>query len=641
MSELAHHDPATILVIDDIAENRLLLATQLKRESYHLLSAANGADGIEIARHQMPDLILLDLMLPGMNGFEVCRALKQDPRTQNIPIIILTALRDVAYRIEGIEAGADEFLSRPHHQEELIVRVRSLVRLKRARERLEAERNHLRLLHDVSQATMRHIDLEKIITEIIDYTQKAVGATKGSVILTDEEGRVTHKYLARAFSGISVSESIADRVMRDGFAGWLWHEKQGDIVHDTQTDGRWVTLIDDTEAAGSAVGVPLVQVDESALGLIILTHPDSHYFTRSHLSLLETIGGQVTVTLRNARLFEKVKDERRKLEAVLEQSNDAIVTTDEELRILLFNEMAEQIFRLREADVVGKRVGDIAELSSLDDLFDQATRGPVGWDIILDERRILYASVSPVQETGYIAVMQDVTERIRMERREREELREIFGRYVSPSLLNHAIASEDIPANQKRWAIILFADLRNNTEMVVNLPADEALALLNEIFDELMEIIFENEGTVLDLIGDELEVTFNVPFDQPDAADRALRTAVMMQARFNERQAEWSERSGATIGLGIGIDEGEVVIGNVGSRRRMNLALVGEAVNTAHRLVDLAEDGQIVVSEGFYDMIESPLSANFIPMHNVSIKGKPTASVIYLANQRRGEKVLA
>jgi class 3 adenylate cyclase len=302
---------------------------------------------------------------------------------------------------------------------------------------------------------------------------------------------------------------------------------------------------------------------------------------------------------------------------------------------LLFNQTAERIFGLCEDEVVGKHVSLIPGLSSLNDLFDQAMRGPVGRDIVLDEKRILYASVSPIIGTGYIAVLQDVTERIKMERREREELREIFGRYVSPSLLDHAIHGDtDIFAHQKRWAIVLFADLRNNTEMVVNLPASEALSLLNEIFDDLMEIIFANQGTVLDLIGDELEVTFNVPFDQPDAVARALKTAIEMQERFNERQAEWSERSGVKIGLGIGIDQGEVVIGNVGSHRRMNLALVGEAVNTAHRLVDLAEDGQIVVSESFYREIESA-DTEFTPIRDIYIKGKPETTVVYCANQRK------
>ena len=90
-------------------------------------------------------------MMPDMNGFEVCTHLRQNEATSLIPVIMVTALREVQYRIEGIEAGADEFLSRPHVREELLVRVRTLIRLKQARVNLEKERNRLKLLYDISR----------------------------------------------------------------------------------------------------------------------------------------------------------------------------------------------------------------------------------------------------------------------------------------------------------------------------------------------------------------------------------------------------------------------------------------------------------------------------------------------------------
>ncbi len=142
-------EPATILIIDDSAENRLLLSSQLGIEGYEVLQAEAGREGIDMAEEVDPDLILLDVMMPEMNGFEVCRHLKGNGSTGGIPIIMVTALREVQYRIKGIEAGADEFLSRPHHREELLVRVQALIQLKRARERLEEERNRLQLLYDI------------------------------------------------------------------------------------------------------------------------------------------------------------------------------------------------------------------------------------------------------------------------------------------------------------------------------------------------------------------------------------------------------------------------------------------------------------------------------------------------------------
>ncbi|MGB1252465.1 MAG: response regulator [Candidatus Promineifilaceae bacterium] len=623
---LNEQTPSSVLIIDDTMENRLLLASQLSSEKYRILSATTGLEGIDLAQKNLPDLVLLDVMLPEMNGFEVCRRLKKHPKTTNIPIIMITSLRDVTYRIRGIEAGADEFLSRPHHREELLIRVKSLVQLKRARERLEAERNHLQLLYDVSQVTTHSLNLAEMISNIIDYTQKAVGATKGSVLLTDHSGLVTHKFLARAISGVSVGASIADKVMQEGFAGWLWSERNGGIVLDTSDDPRWVPLPNDEEPAGSAVGAPLAHPDNGVYGLIILTHPSPHYFQDSHLALLKTIGVQVTAAVRNARLFNTISEEQRKLSAILNQSNDAIVTTDEQQRIVLFNDRAEGIFGIETDSIVGRYVEDIPELQSLTDLFDQADESvAMGRDILLHENCILYGSVTPVKGAGYIAVLQDVTERIKMERREKEELRDLFGRYVSPSLLEHVSPNNrNLLERRKRWAIILFADLRNNTEIIVNLPAEKALDLLNEIFAMMTEVVYRYEGTILDLIGDELEVGFNIPDDQPDAAQRALLTAIEMQRKFDLLRPQLYERSGAQIGLGVGIDQGEAIIGNVGSDQRMNLALVGKAVNMAHRMVDMAADGQIVVSADFYRVVEQESkrqNIQFNSIGDVKIKG--------------------
>src|SRR5690606_23742730 len=145
-------DAASILIVDDSPENRLLLSSQLEMAGYEILQAEDEYEGIEIARRDRPDLILLDVMMPGINGFAVCRQLKAGETTRGIPIIMVTALRDVQYRIEGIEAGADEFLSRPHHREELLLRVKALLQLKQAREHLEQERNHLQLLYEISRA---------------------------------------------------------------------------------------------------------------------------------------------------------------------------------------------------------------------------------------------------------------------------------------------------------------------------------------------------------------------------------------------------------------------------------------------------------------------------------------------------------
>ena len=127
---------ARVLVVDDVELNVKLLEAKLASEYFEVVTAYNGPAALELADAEPPDIILLDVMMPRMDGFEVCRRLKANPRTTDIPVVMVTALSDVADRLRGLEAGADDFLTKPVNDIALFARVRSLVRLKRMMEEL-------------------------------------------------------------------------------------------------------------------------------------------------------------------------------------------------------------------------------------------------------------------------------------------------------------------------------------------------------------------------------------------------------------------------------------------------------------------------------------------------------------------------
>src|SRR6185312_15434582 len=121
---------ARILVVDDVPANVKLLEARLSAEYFDVLTASNGAEALAVCSRAECDIILLDVMMPDMDGFEVCRRLKSNPATHFIPVVIITALDSPADRVRGLEAGADDFLTKPVSDVVLIARVRSLTRLK-------------------------------------------------------------------------------------------------------------------------------------------------------------------------------------------------------------------------------------------------------------------------------------------------------------------------------------------------------------------------------------------------------------------------------------------------------------------------------------------------------------------------------
>ncbi len=135
--------PHRILIVDDNEANRDILATRLAANGYELLQAADGEEALEVARREKPDLILLDIMMPKIDGVEVCRQLKADKDLPFMPIILVTAKTDTKDVVAGLDAGADEYLTKPIDQAALVARVRSVLRLKALHDQVQAQANEL------------------------------------------------------------------------------------------------------------------------------------------------------------------------------------------------------------------------------------------------------------------------------------------------------------------------------------------------------------------------------------------------------------------------------------------------------------------------------------------------------------------
>lgn len=220
--------------------------------------------------------------------------------------------------------------------------------------------------------------------------------------------------------------------------------------------------------------------------------------------------------------------------------------------------------------------------------------------------------------------------------RRREALREMFRRYLSPRLADRILGDAELRStllagyDLRAHAVVLFADLRGFTSIAERLSPDAVVTLLNEYFTLLTEITFHYDGTIFHMAGDCLMVGFGVPVAQPDAAERAVCTAREMLDRFGDLAHTWKEQYDIEAGLGIGINEGDVIAGNVGSAAYMNYTIIGDTVNVASRLCQRARAGEILFSRSFKRSLdERGLDVGALELPPMTLRGRKTPIDIY------------
>jgi len=219
--------------------------------------------------------------------------------------------------------------------------------------------------------------------------------------------------------------------------------------------------------------------------------------------------------------------------------------------------------------------------------------------------------------------------RLAAEVQRKEEIRKAFARYISPRLaervLRESRGSEEVFRNlSNRAAVVaLFADLRGFTRLSETVPVSSIVPMLNEFFTELTAAAHEHEGTVFSMAGDSLLVGFNVPVPQSDATGRAVATGRAMIQRFAPVAARWQAEHGLSTGIGVGIEAGEVVVGNVGAPSFMSYTIIGDPVNVAARLMQRAQPNEILVGPRASLSLHALLGGSTpLDRRSVSLKGK-------------------
>ncbi|HEX4574815.1 MAG TPA: adenylate/guanylate cyclase domain-containing protein, partial [Gemmatimonadales bacterium] len=179
----------------------------------------------------------------------------------------------------------------------------------------------------------------------------------------------------------------------------------------------------------------------------------------------------------------------------------------------------------------------------------------------------------------------------------------------------------------KRPVVIFFSDIRGFTPLSEAMGPDQIATLLTEYFTEMVEMVFEHGGTLDKFMGDAIMALWGAPIAHEDDADRALRCALGQLTALEKLNAKWQEQGRPELRIGIGINFGEVFAGNIGSDRRLEYTVIGDAVNTAKRLCDTAGPNEILISEPFYQQLKKP--AKHEALEPIQVKGKSKKIPVY------------
>ncbi len=403
-----------ILIVDDDARNiEFIRDSLLVPSGYTALSATDGEEALHLALTEEPDLVLLDLQMPKLDGFDVLEALRQAGR--DIPVILITAYGSENVAAQAFRLGVRDYFPKPFKVTEMMEAVqRSLAeahltrekeelaaRIELANRELEQRLRQLTILYGISKSVTSLLDLDKLLIRIVEATMYVTGAEEISLFLLDEE---TQELQLRAV------QRAGDREARGV-------KESGDdaVVRQVMTTGQ-VAMIQSrrsrkTDPLQVALAVPLKSRDTTIGVLHATTDNAMEPLSDNDRYVLSVLADFAAIAIENARLFQEVEEQRGKLETILTGTEDVIVVTDENGRVLLMNPAAAEAFDADATQSVGKPILEVTGYQMLKELLSRKMGRQIAanLEVSLPDGRTSYASLSPIPDVGWALIMRDIT----------------------------------------------------------------------------------------------------------------------------------------------------------------------------------------------------------------------------------------
>lgn len=285
------HDPPLVLIADDQVPTTVLLERVFEHEGYQIKSVYDGITAVDAAKNMQPDLILLDVNMPGMNGFDVLRELRDNPVTSSIPTILITAQGESADIVHGLKLGADDYLRKPFQAQELLARAQSKMKSRRLEESLQRRTQDLEALLRVSEELNQHLETEDLMEFILYLALDLLSSEVAAIYRYNPESKAVVDSCIRSRDGsvdvFPLDEEIVLDYLQNDPQSHSWPILENAIFPDYET----------------GIITPLQHGGETR-GLLVVLRGNTDSFDENHLRLMNGISRQAALALRNAELYE-------------------------------------------------------------------------------------------------------------------------------------------------------------------------------------------------------------------------------------------------------------------------------------------------------------------------------------------------
>ncbi len=686
----AEANVSNILVIDDTPNNLRILSTILKAQKYEVRSVINGQMGLMAAQAAPPDLILLDINMPQMNGYEVCQSLKDSELTHDIPVIFISALTEALDKVRAFAVGGVDYITKPFQIEEVLLRVenqlarrqlekqlaqKNIQLQKEIRDRQRAE-EEIKLLLTVTQGISKVPDFYSALEVALSEVCEATGWSFGEAWIPNTEETVLECSSVFYYSsaGKNETEVAALKSFRqqseglnlqpnEGLPGRVWRQGKPEWIPDVSLQPSAIFLrYGLAQNCGFKAGfaVPIVmpstsfekqQAPGKILAVLVFFILESPQQDQRLVEVVSAVAAQLGTVIQQKKAEAALRDKEKYLRLIIDNIPQQIFWKDTNSIFVGCNKNWANAAELDNPEsVVGMTDYDLIDNPKQAEYYlaqdrrimetDQAECHIVetkqktieGQNILLDVSKIpIHDSQGKV--IGILGVLEDITQRQQAEtalRVEQEKSERLLLNVLPKVIADQLKQDHSAIAEQFKEVTIMFADIVDFTPLASMMSPTKLVNLLNEIFSSFDKLAEQHHLEKIKTIGDAYMVVGGVPTVQSNHAEAVAEMALDMQ----EKISHFKRDNGEPFQLRIGINTGSVIAGVIGIKK-FSYDLWGDSVNLASRMETHGVGSKIQVTTATYEYLKDKYL--FEKRGAIFVKGRGEMITYWLTGKKVGK----